>query len=313
MFPLEAEQKIVEIQGIKIGGQIGENPIFMIGSIFYKAKTKKVLKDPRTGDIDKAASESLISQQEEISELTGLPCGYDTGGGAETPEALWKLIEYVASQTKNPILLGGANPDLRVPTCKMISDAGLSAQVIYNSIEPHAKEEELVAIKDANIKCAILLAFDSRYIWPKNKMELIQGKNDKEGLMKKAERAGLSNVLIDTATLDVPSLAINARTIYMIKDQLGFPAGCGAHNALHTWSKLAEFTGREPSVKPISNVMVNSSVQMMGADFILYGPIPRANSIFPMMAMNQSILTYNAMRLNKFRNVNRNSPLFKIF
>lgn len=313
MFPFEAEQKVVDIQGMKIGGQIGENPLFLVGSIFYRAKTKKILINAETGEFNKEESEKLITNQEEISEMTGLSCGYDVGGGAETPEALWKFIEFVAGQTKNPLLLGGSVPDVRIPVCKLISETGLSDQIIYNSLDPHARDEEINAIRNAKITCSILLAFDSRYLWPNKKLELIKGTSTMEGLLSKAQRAGITNFLIDTATLDVPSLAINARTIHAIKNELGYPAGCGAHNAIHTWNRLAEFIKRDPSIKAISNVMVNSSVQMAGADFILYGPVTRANALFPMMAMNQSILTYNAMRLNKLRIVNKNTSLFKIF
>ncbi|MHA1799490.1 MAG: [methyl-Co(III) glycine betaine-specific corrinoid protein]--tetrahydrofolate methyltransferase MtgA [Candidatus Helarchaeota archaeon] len=313
IFLFEKEQKVYEISGVKIGGQIGENPILLIGSIFYKARTKKVLKDPKTGEIDKDISESLINEQISISEKTGLPGAFDVGGGIENPDALVKVVEFVADRTNAPILPDGANAEIRVPAIKKLAEIGLSERLIYNTIDPNATDEELNAIKESKISCAILLAFHSKNIWPKDKLKLITGTDDKEGLMAKAERAGIDKILIDTATLDIPSISINARTIHSIKEELGYPAGCGAHNALHTWSKVVEYEKIDKNIKNIKNVMINAIPQAAGANFILYGPITHCNYIFPMMAMNEAVLTYNAMRLNKFRKVNKTGPLFKIF
>ncbi len=312
LFLFETEQKIAEICNIKIGGQIGENPLFLIGSIFYKARTKKVLKNSKTGEFDREIAEDLINKQIEIADKTGLSHGFDVGGGAETSDALIKLVEFVAENTDAPILPGGPSPDIRIPAIKHFGEIGLTERVIYNSIDPNVNDDELNAIKDAKIKSAILLAFHSRFIWPSDKLKLILGTEEQEGLLKKAEKADLKNILIDVATLDVPSIAINARLIYEVK-KLGYPTGCGTHNALHTWEKLKEFEDLEPSIKKIKNVIVHTLPQAMGADFFLYGPITYCTYLFPMLAMNDAILTYNAMRINKFRKVSREGPLFKIF
>ncbi|MHA1830956.1 MAG: hypothetical protein ACTSWR_05430, partial [Candidatus Helarchaeota archaeon] len=175
MFLFEKEQKVFEIAGIKIGGQIGENPLFLIGSIFYKARSAKVLKNPKTGDFNKELAEDLINKQIEIADKTGLTHGFDVGGGAETPDALIKLVEFVADKTEAPLLPGGPNADIRIPAINHFGDIGLSNRIIYNSIDPHIDEKEINAILNAKIKSAILLAFHNRYIWPNDKMKLIKG------------------------------------------------------------------------------------------------------------------------------------------
>ncbi|MHA1384365.1 MAG: [methyl-Co(III) glycine betaine-specific corrinoid protein]--tetrahydrofolate methyltransferase MtgA, partial [Candidatus Helarchaeota archaeon] len=167
----------------------------------------------------------------------------------------------------------------------------------------------LFAIKDAKIKGSIMLAFHSKYIFPKKKIKLLKGDERTEGLLVKAERAGIDKPLIDTATLDVPSVGICYRTIKLIKEEFGLPAGAGSHNALHTWAKRNDFG---PNVKIISNVLINSLPQAMGADFILYGPMERANDIFPTMALNDAILNYTASRIDKIK-VDRTGPISKIF
>ena len=309
----EKEQKVYEVSGVKIGGQIGENPMLLIGSIFYKAKTKKVLKNEKTGEIDKNISEDLINSQIEISEMTGVPHAFDVGGGVETPEALVKVVEYVAERTNAPVLPDGANAEIRIPAIKQLGEIGLSDRCIYNTIDPNATVEELEAIKESKISCAILLAFHSKNIWPDQKLKLLKGTDEEEGLVKKAEKAGVDKILIDTATLDIPSISINARTIELIKKELGYPAGCGAHNALHTWSRSVEYEKIDKNIRQIKDVIINTLPQAMGANFILYGPVTHCNYIFPTIAMNEAALTYNAMRLNKFKKVNKTGPLFKIF
>ncbi|MBD3230740.1 MAG: tetrahydromethanopterin S-methyltransferase subunit H [Candidatus Lokiarchaeota archaeon] len=312
MFIFEKKQKVFEIAGAKIGGQIGENPLFLIGSLFYKARKNNVLKNAKTGEFDAKLAKNLINRQIGIAEKTGLNHGFDIGGGAESSDALIKLVEFVADKTDAPILPGGPNADIRAPAVKHFGEIGLTEQIIYNSIEPHATKNEIEAIKESKITSAICLAFHSRYIWPKDKLKLIIGDDKNEGLLDKAKRAGVDKILLDTATLDVPSISINARTIHMIKKELGYPAGSGTHNALQTWDKLKEFQKLDKSIKQIKNVQVHTIPQALGSDFFLYGPIKHCEYIFPMMAMNEAVLTYNAMRFNKI-SVNRDGPLFKIF
>ena len=162
----KAEQKVYEINGIKFGGQIGENPIVLIGSIFYK--NHKILKNPKEGIFDKKAAGDLINSQEEISEKTGLPHAIDIG--AESPDALIKFIDFVSNTTNALILPDGPTPDVSIPAIKHIGEVGLSERVLYNSIDPHSPEEELMAIKDAKITSSIMLAFHSKYVFPKKKI-----------------------------------------------------------------------------------------------------------------------------------------------
>ncbi len=305
MAQYETPQKIFEINGIKFGGKVGETPIVLIGSIFYK--NHNILEDPKKGIFDKKKAESLINAQEEISDKTGLPHVIDIG--AEYSEAIIKYIDFVTSITDATFCPDGPTPEINIPAVNHIGEVGLSDRVIYNSIDPHTKEEELNAIKNAKITSAILLTFHSKYIFPAKKVKLLEGDENIEGLLVKAERAGIDKPLIDTATLDVPSVGICARTIKLIKEELGLPAGAGAHNALHTWTRKKEFGD---AVKSISNVIINTIPQAVGADFLLIGPIDRAKEIFPTIALNDVVLNYIAARIDRIK-VDRTGPISKIF
>ena len=68
-------QKIYEIGGKRIGGQPGELPATLIGSIFYQGH--KIVEDPKKGIFDRVRAEELIEKQDEFSDLTGNPCMLD--------------------------------------------------------------------------------------------------------------------------------------------------------------------------------------------------------------------------------------------
>jgi tetrahydromethanopterin S-methyltransferase subunit H len=44
--------------------------------------------------------------------------------------------------------------------------------------------------------------------------------------LEAANEAGIRNVLVDTAVLDVPSTGLSARAAYVIKSKYGLPVGC---------------------------------------------------------------------------------------
>ena len=71
MFRFSREQSIVNVGGVKFGGQPGELPSVLCGTIFYHGH--KIVEDEEKGIFDKAADERLISRQAELSEETGCP------------------------------------------------------------------------------------------------------------------------------------------------------------------------------------------------------------------------------------------------
>jgi len=55
VFNFKVEQKVYDIAGVKVGGDVGENPTVMIGSIFYKGD--KTVQDEKTGLFDRVRAE----------------------------------------------------------------------------------------------------------------------------------------------------------------------------------------------------------------------------------------------------------------
>ncbi|NVM55964.1 MAG: tetrahydromethanopterin S-methyltransferase subunit H [Candidatus Helarchaeota archaeon] len=303
MFYFTKEQRVFKIGKIQIGGQPGQNPPVLIGSIFFKSH--KIIEDEKKGIFNRAEAESLINIQDDWTDKTGIPAIIDVIG--DYPEALIRYIEFVTSITDSPLLMDGVTASVRIPVCHHLKEIGLNKGIIFNSIDFHSDDAELAAIRDAGLQQAVLLAYGSRFIWPKDKLKLIAREVEGKNLLEKAKQAGVEKVLIDTAVLDVPSIGISARAIYLVKEELGLPAGTAPCNAIYTWSKGKEF-------KAIINSIISTSamIQTLGADFILYGSIANAPLIFPAIAIVDSCIAYNNRREFKI-SLAENHPITKIF
>ncbi len=74
------------------------------------------------------------------------------------------------------------------------------------------------------------------------------------------------------------------------------------------WERVKEFG---PQARNINSAGAATILQMVGANFILYGPIRMSEVIFPSCAMTDAIIAY-AMRKHGVK-PNRQHPLYKIF
>ncbi|MHA1338723.1 MAG: hypothetical protein ACTSRZ_02300 [Promethearchaeota archaeon] len=303
MHIYEKEQKVVEIAGIKIGGQPGENPVVMIGSLFYR--THKACKNPKTGEIDKEIAINDINIMIEWSQKTGLPIIFDLIG--ETAEALVNYAQFVSEVAPEiPFLVDGLSDRSRIPAMRELKDLGLLDYAILNSIDHETKDETLKEIKDIGVKYAILLAFEKISLSPKKKLQFIKGDSKKyKGLLQKAEEAGIKDFLIDTAVLDIISLGICAETQHLVKKELGLPVGCAPANAVFEWQRGKELFGKEGRI--IADAAVCTFLRDYSADFILFGAAKHADKIFPSIAVHESIVSYYQKRYNKIK-INHEIP-----
>ena len=71
MFRFDKEQLVIDIAGVKMGGQPGEYPTVLAGTIFYGGHN--IISDEKEGIFDKDAAEERIKTMEEMSDVTGNP------------------------------------------------------------------------------------------------------------------------------------------------------------------------------------------------------------------------------------------------
>jgi len=300
MLDYKQEQKIIEIDKVKIGGQPGENSTVMIGTVFY-AKHSALL-DEKTGKIDKDLVEKELNEFSEIIEDTGMQGIIDVVGAYS--EALIKECEFVSEIVEYPFLVDGLNDGSRIPAMEGLKEIGLLDRAILNSIDENTTEESLNKLKEIGVKNAILLTFGSKYIFPKQKIEFLRNK-----LIPKAEKAEIKNFLVDTAVLDLPSIGINVETTRLVKSELGLPTGFAPANAIYGWKYGKKFgeTSRCGAIASIMSYCVNG-----GSDFVLFGPIKFAKCIVPAISLISGINSYYRKRILR-KSISEKTPLKKIF
>jgi len=306
MFKFEKEQVVYDIAGVKLGGQPGEYPTVLIGSIFYEKH--KIVSDPMKGEFDKKAAEELIKKQEELYDKTGNPFIIDVVGLSS--EALEKYIDFVADVTEAPFLVDSFSPNVRLSAIKHAIEVGLKERAIYNSIDNHVSDEEINSLRDLGVESSVLMAYNPRNVWAKGRVEILRGWEGQLGLLEAAKKAGIKKTLIDTAVLDVPSIGIAASAIKLVKEEFGLPAGCAPSNAIATWDRVRkEYSSHAYPASCAGSALLDI---LMGADFVLYGPIKQADTVYPVCAMADAIICYNARMLG-IRPKVKNHPLYKIF
>ncbi len=297
------KQKIYDIAGVKIGGERGETPTVLVGTIFYSGH--KIVEDPKKGVFDKAKAEEIVNAQDEMADVTGNPCMVDVVG--DFPEGMVKYLEFIADTTDSPFLLDGVNAETRIHAVDYVKEVGLTSRAIYSTISHTTKEDELQVIRDAGIECAIVFAFSTYDPTPEGKMGLLKSVDGGPGLLEMAEKAGVTKPIIDTAVLDISSLALSCKAIRMVKYEYGYPAGCAPANGMSLWKKAR----REKMYYKACEASASVYTVSMGADFILYGPITSASTVFPAVATYEALLGYG----EKWSGVEQveGHPVYKMF
>ncbi len=300
MLNFESEQKTFKIDNVKLGGQPGENPIVMIGTVFY-AKHAALL-DEKTGKIDKNLIEQELNSFTEIIEETQLQGVIDVVGAY--PDALIKECEFIADNVEYPFLVDGLNDSSRIPAMEGLKEIGLLDRAILNSIDENTNDENLEKLKDIGVKNAVLLTFGNRYIFPQKKLKFLQ-----EILIPKAQKANIENCIVDTAVLDLPSISINFETVGLVKKELGLPAGFAPANAIYGWSFVKKY-GESARCGAIASIMAYCATAP--SDFILFGPIKFAKCVVPAIALISGVNSYYQKRVKR-KKISERTPLKTIF
>ena len=294
---------------IRLGGQLGEHPTVLIGSIFHTGH--QIVSDHVHGVFDKRKAEHLINLQSEMSDRTGNPCMVDVVG--ETSEALIKYLDFVSEIADTPLLLNGSTWQVRARAANHIREIGLEERAIYNSINYKINDEEVDAIRTSGIKSAIIQGFHPRNPLPKGMLQILTKSQKADtkgnGLINQAYHAGIEKPLLFTPVFDVPSIGVASSAISLLKQHLGLPTGTAPVGVIGRWQgidKLGRLAKRD------CRIGATTLAQAMGADFLIYGSLAKARNIFPACAMIDAVLAYTA-RIQGRLQIRTKHPFYKIF
>ncbi|MFW9940750.1 MAG: hypothetical protein ACFFFT_06900 [Candidatus Thorarchaeota archaeon] len=306
MINFSREQQTLDIEGIKLGGKVGENPTLLIGSIFHKGDKK--VKDEKIGIFDRKKAEELIFFQKELSDKTGNPCMLDIAGTSEI--AMQKYIEFVARLSPDPFLLNAASSDMRVSLLKFIQEIGLNKKVIYTSINYTLTKEEIEGILKYNVKSAIIQSFNPRNPRISGMIDILKGKQSEEGLIVKAKSAGIKKLLLFTSVFEVPSVGVASRGVYRLKEEFGLPTGTAPVGSIGKWCvRNTIFQGNYKRACEAASIALTLA---MGADFIIYGTLEKAEHIFPATAIVDAMICRNSKIIFKNKLDNKDHPIYNL-
>ncbi|KYH41372.1 MAG: tetrahydromethanopterin S-methyltransferase subunit H [Candidatus Bathyarchaeota archaeon B26-2] len=127
-------------------------------------------------------------------------------------------------------------------------------------------------------------------------------------LLEEAERLGVENLLALTPVLDVPSIGFGVRGVYLVKEEFGVPTGTVPVGVVGRWRKIEEFGG---DAKKVCRAGALALAQAMGADFLIYGSVAKARDVFPVCAMVDAVIAYNAKSMG-IKPLTKNHPLYRV-
>ncbi len=172
-------------------------------------------------------------------------------------------------------------------------------------------EEEIKAIKKYNIKSALIQSFNPRDPRISGMVDILRGKKDSEGLIDKSQRAGLENILLFTSVFECPSIGVAARGIYTLKEEFGLPTGTAPVGVIGRWCINNEkFNGNFKDACESAGVAL---AQAMGADFIIYGTLEKAEHIFPSVALVDTMISFNSRITFKTKTKIEEHPINKLY
>jgi len=260
--------------------------------------------DEKKGIFDKEKAAALIKKMEEASDQTTNPFILDIVGTTE--EAFQKYIDFVSGVTDVPFQIDAISPKVRKATAKWVGEVGLADRTINNSIYRGVKDEELENLKDSGIKASIVLCDNPHDESANGRLEILKD------ILPLVEKAGIEAALIDTA---IPCWGIGvgagSRAIYLIKEAFGDKGavGTGMGNVTDT---LGWVKGNFPKeIRRACDAAQNAILPILGADWIMFGPIELTEYVFPAVAVADTYVLTATAELGTRPLIEGMHPLFK--
>ena len=278
MFSFTKDQKVLEISGVKIGGQPGTFPTVLFGGLFFK------------GEPDYKKTKQLLDNMLDLSNKTGNPA---------IPDFFIKKEEYIEGiigfikdvlPKNHPFSIDVIEPSIKIKILEALSENNLLSQTIYNSIHVGLTDEERDALKKYTPEMAILVAFNPKDKSPDGKIEVLENGAHiiDTGLFDVSKDVGIKKILVDTAALapgDNSGAAIAA--IPVIKEEYGLPTGCAIHNVVEKSRWLEDFKQVRKTVDVSSNV----NIPLFGGDFAIFGSVENSDMVFPVIAWQDILIS----------------------
>jgi len=290
MFKFEKKQEVFDVYGVKVGGQPGEYPTVLAGTIFYAGHN--IITDEKKGEFDRKRAEELVNTMDEMTDKTKNPNIIQIFGA--TGEALVNYIEYISSISDSPFLIDSTSADARTMAAGYVTETGLAERTIYNSINMSIDDNEIETLTQSDITSSIILGFNPTQPGVDGKISLWEDGSGimEKGLLEIASDCGIYKPLMDVAVTPLGQGAGSAiKATIKEKSIWGYPAGSGVHNVPSAWEWIKQYKKEYSEVWPVCDIGANIVQQMAGGDFVLFGPIENTRMAFTACAMTDMFIS----------------------
>ncbi len=270
MFNYSEKQTKHELDEKMIGGQPGEHPTLLIGSVFYEGE----FADPESS-LDEASD--LIHRQRELEEKTNLNSMVDVFI-YDQEEIEWKL-DFMLDETNGMFSIDVPESEVRIAALEYLDEQDELNRILFNSINLGITEREKKVLKRASPKAGIILGYNPKDTSVQGRMDIIKNGDSliDTGLIEICEENDIIPFLDPAATPFGKDACETFRSIPVFKSEFGLPTGCSPHNVVESWQWLDE---RDNSYFETVDSSLDIAPIVLGADFLYYGPIENSEKEF---------------------------------
>ncbi|MDG6219825.1 MAG: hypothetical protein QCI38_00060 [Candidatus Thermoplasmatota archaeon] len=291
MYSFSTSQKRYNMGNIHFGGQPGELPTLLLGSVFYGKRYASPSKDILDG------VERDISAQRALSETTGNPGILDVF--IDDEKNIEPRLSFVLERLhpEEPFAIDIPEPEVRMEALRYLGKRDELWRVIYNSLNLGITDGEREILQSYTPRAAILLGYNPRDLSTDGRMGILDhgASMVEDGLIATAKDLGIEILLLDTAATPFNHMAAETlRAIPAMKNKWGYPVGCSIHNTVESWKWLKGRKKEDPDLYRLCDVGSNGLAVLLGADYMVYGPASSAPYVFPYVAMVDKLVSEGA-------------------
>lgn len=279
MFRYQVKQQVFHIGGVKVGGQLGENPPLLIGNMFQKGDL--ILEDRKSGKFNRKAAEERIRELEQFSRETGVPCLIAMVANSE--DEMKNYIDFFVSVTEMPFAINVWQQKTRLAAARYLAAKGLQKRALYNSITPWDEDinAQVSELKELGIKHVVVQVFDMEDKTPTGRVKSLKA------LLPLVAKGNFESILVDTAVMNLPATTFSLLANHLIKKEFGLPVGFAPSNGTYMWRKAAGEKDRDKF--PAIDAGVHA-ISALVSDFLFFGPLTGTSRVFPAVAAACSMM-----------------------
>ncbi len=273
-------QKVCHIGGLKVGGQPGENPPLLIGSMFQKGDI--LVESRKEHKFNQKAARERIHEMERLSRETGVP-GM-VAMVANTVDETKTYVDFLVSVTDMPFAIDIWVQKTRLAAARYIAELGLQDRLLYNSLTPWDEniEAQAAELKELGIKHVVVQAFDVEDKRPSGRVKSLKR------MLPLLQKGNFQSILVDTAVMNLPATTFSLAANHLIKQEFGLPVGCAPANGTYMWRKTLKKWNRNRFAAVDAGI---HAIAALASDFLFYGPMTGTSRVFPAVAAATCLLT----------------------